>query len=85
MRGSHAFHVRREARDRYGLDRAFFGANGDLIVADMGTVRRLADRMNQAREPGAPSVGAGEIAALGLIHEIGHVLVSRYEADRRAR
>ncbi len=32
---------------------------------------------------GAPSVQAGEIGALGLLHEIGHLLIARYEASRR--
>ena len=36
--------------------------------------------MNGERAGGAPSVQAGEIGALGLLHEIGHLLVARYEA-----
>ena len=83
MRGSSAFHVRRQARDRYGLEGALFGARGDLVVADIAAIRRLAARMNSTREPGSPSVGAGEIGALGLLHEIWHLLIARYEADRR--
>jgi glycosidase len=39
--------------------------------------------MNQGREPGAAPVNAGELAALGLLHEIGHVLIARYERTRR--
>jgi hypothetical protein len=30
-----------------------------------------------------PSVQAGEIGALGLLHEVGHLLIARYEADVR--
>ena len=77
------FHVQRLARSRYGVDGALLGVRGDLVVTDVLGVRRLADRMNEAREPGAAPVSAGEIAALGLIHEIGHLLIARYEADRR--
>jgi glycosidase len=83
MPGSHAFHVRRDARDRYALSGEMFGVRGDLVVADIAAVRRLAAQMNSTRQPGDPSVGAGEIAALGLLHEIGHLLIARYEADRR--
>ena len=83
MRSPSAFHVRRDARDRYGLEGAMFGVRGDLVVADIAAVRRLAARMNSARQPGEPSVGAGEIAALGLLHEVAHLLIARYEADRR--
>jgi hypothetical protein len=78
-----AFHVRREPRERYGIEQALLGTRGDLVVADLASIRRLADRMNRARPPGTPSIQAGEIGALGLLHEIGHLLIARYEADRR--
>ena len=73
------FHVRREPRERYGVASQLLGSRGDLIVADLAGIRTLAARMNAAREPGSPPVYAGEIAALGLLHEIGHVLIARYE------
>jgi glycosidase len=79
------FHVQRQARARYGVDGSLLGVRGDLLVTDLLGIRRLADRMNDAREAGAAPVSAGEIAALGLIHEIGHLLIARYEADRRPR
>jgi glycosidase len=37
--------------------------------------------MNRARAAGTPSIQTGEIAALGLLHEVGHLLIARYEAD----
>ncbi|HET7168947.1 MAG TPA: alpha-amylase family glycosyl hydrolase, partial [Candidatus Limnocylindrales bacterium] len=74
------FHVRRTARERYAIDDVLLSARGDLVTADLAAVRRLAERMNDARPPGAPSVAAGEIAALGLLHEIGHLLVARQDA-----
>ncbi len=77
------FHVRREPRDRYAVGGSLIGTRGDLVVADTAGIRRLAARMNADRAGGAPSVQAGEIGALGLLHEIGHLLVARYEASRR--
>ena len=77
------FHVRREPRERYAVTRQLFGSRGDLILADLVRIRSLAARMNSEREPGSPPVYAGEIAALGLLHEIGHVLIARYE-ERQA-
>ena len=74
------FHVRRTARERYGIDDALLGARGDLVVADLAGIRHLAARMNSVRAAGAPSVGAGEIVALGLLHEIAHLLTARFEA-----
>jgi glycosidase len=77
------FHLRREPRERYGVVAPLIGSRGDLVVADLAGLRRLAARMNAARSAGAPSVNAGEIAALGLLHEVGHILVARYERNRR--
>ena len=77
------FHVRREPRERYGVVGALLGSRGDLVVADVAGIRRLAARMNADRAAGAPAVPAGEIAALGLLHEINHVLIARYERSRR--
>ena len=74
------FHVRRTARERYGIDEALLGTRGDLLVADLAAIRHLAARMNSVREAGAPSVGAGDIVALGLLHEVAHLLATRLEA-----
>src|SRR5690349_8462844 len=79
-----AFHLRREARDRYGVGRPLIGSQGDLVAADLAGIRRLAAGMNASR-PAGPSVQAGDIAALGLIHEIGHLLIERYDALRMPR
>ncbi|HUP54120.1 MAG TPA: hypothetical protein VM408_01330, partial [Methylomirabilota bacterium] len=73
------FHVRRTARERYGIDDALLGARGDLVVADHAAIRHLAARMNSVRAAGAPPVGAGEIVALGLLHEVAHLLTARFE------
>ena len=75
-----AFHVRRTARERYGIDDELIGLRGDLAVADLSAIRQLAARMNAERPPEAPAVSAGEIGALGLLHEIGHLLVLRATA-----
>ena len=79
------FHVRREPRERYAVARPLIGSRGDLVVTDLGGIRRLAARMNTARADGRPVGQAGEIAALGLLHEIGHLLIARYEQLRRPR
>jgi glycosidase len=77
------FHVRREPRERYEVAGSLVGSRGDLVVADLAGIRRLAARMNAERAAGAQSVSPGEIAALGVLHEIGHVLIARYERTRR--
>src|SRR5919201_507698 len=86
MTASHApreFHVSRQARARYGLSGALFGLHGSLIVADIASIRRLAAQMNAARAtgtaPGPPTVTAGELNALGILHEIFHAVLGRYD------
>ena len=78
-----SFHPRRAARERYAIERTLFASNGDLILANGPAVRRLAARMNAMRGPESAPVQAGELAALGLIHEIFHLVVERYQADVR--
>ena len=75
-----AFHVRRTARERYGIDDDLFGLRGDLAVADLTAIRTLSARMNAERPPEGPGISAGEIGALGLLHEIGHRLVIKQAA-----
>ncbi len=82
---SRDFHVRRAARERYAIGTSLIGIRGDLIVSDVGAIRRLAARMNEDRAPGAPGVGAAEIGALGLLHEVNHLLIDRFETTRRPR
>ncbi len=75
------FALSRTARSRFGVDGALATENGHLKVLDRSGVRRLAARMNETREPGSPPAQPGEIVAMGLLHEIFHLLVERYEDE----
>ncbi|MFL5679822.1 MAG: alpha-amylase, partial [Chloroflexota bacterium] len=83
------FHVSRDARDRYALSDALFGLHGGVLVADVAGARRLAARMNEARAsgrvPGTPTITAGDIFALGVIHEVCHHVVALYDEQIRPR
>jgi glycosidase len=74
------FHVRRTARERYDIGTSLLGVRGDVVVADPAAIRRLAARMNAERPPGAAGVVAAEIGALGLLHELAHLLIARQAA-----
>ena len=39
LHGSRDFHVRRSARERYGIDDDLLGIRGDLAVADLAAIR----------------------------------------------
>ena len=77
-------HVSRAARKQYALGAALFGLRGSVLVADLAGARRLAARMNQARArgetPGTPTIAAGELGAIGILHEIFHHVVDRYDS-----
>src|SRR5258705_5536118 len=72
--------VGRSSRRRYDLDHRHLGDDGELLVDQIAAARRLAGRLNE-RGGGAPTAHAGEIVALGLLHEVAHALVDRYERD----
>jgi glycosidase len=74
--------VGRTSRRRYELD-PDLGPTGELIVERAAAARRLAARLNDRAALGAPTAHAGEIVALGLLHEVGHALIDRYERDVR--
>ena len=65
------YRIAREARDRYGLDEAYFSSRAQ--AADTAAARRAAWRI--AREGGARPdrpVSGGDLAAIALIHELQH-------------
>jgi hypothetical protein len=79
------FHVQRAARERYAIESSLFGVRGDLLTTDLTAIRRLAARLDAGRAPGTPGVAGGDIVALGLLHEIGHLVVARYATSLRPR
>ncbi len=75
------FRVSRGARDQYGFDEALFSSRGDAVFISPAAARRFAQRMVAAggARPDRP-VNAGDIDAMGLIHEIQHRAISRSAA-----
>ncbi len=75
------FHVSRAARERYGIDMPWFSLTGNVVLADPAATRRLAWRMNQARDSSRHpelTVPTGQLHALGLIDEILHYVAALY-------
>jgi glycosidase len=77
-----AIHLSRDARHRHDLADAA-DERGGLRVGDVGAARRAAQRINAdraaGRAPGSPTVTAGELIAVGVLHEVFHRLVDRYD------
>ncbi|BDQ01596.1 alpha-amylase family glycosyl hydrolase [Ignavibacterium sp.] len=78
------FHVSAHSRKKYQFEDHLFSLQGDLIVADFKTARLLSDKINKVRKEEGRHyelVTAGQINALGLLHEIFHLLIRRYEEN----
>ncbi len=76
------FHVSKKARDKYEIDKSLFSVNGKIIIANYQLARILSEKINsKRREEGRVNqfVTAGQINALGLLHEIFHLLIRKYE------
>jgi len=70
------FHVSHKARRKYQFDEGLFALNGNVVLADFAAARRFAEALSRGR--GQP-VPAGDINAMGLIDEILHILIRKYE------
>ena len=68
------FRIARPARDRYGFEESLFSSDGDAIVIDADRARALAERF--VTEAADRARVSSEIAAIGLIHELGHRAVA---------
>lgn len=76
------FHVRKTARQKYQFETSLFSISGDLIIASFRQVRTLAGKINDMRKSEGKHddlITAGQLNAVGLIHEILHFLIRYYE------
>jgi pimeloyl-ACP methyl ester carboxylesterase/glycosidase len=77
-----AIHLSREARHRHGLEETT-DARGAFGVRDVAAARQAARQINLDRAagnaPGPPTVTGGELIAIGVLHEVFHRLVERYD------
>lgn len=82
------FHVSRAARDKYQFDDSLFSLRGNVVFVNFFAARAFAQKLNQARDftqfpDGA--VQAGQLNALGLLHEIFHYILGRFRMQRGAQ
>jgi hypothetical protein len=79
------FHIRREVRLEYGLERRLFSLTGNVVLIDLREVRELAAKFNAKINPRHPErfIRAGQLHAMGLIDEILHYMVALYREQVR--
>ena len=76
------FHVSKASRIKYEFEESLFSVTGDLIISDAKTARILTERINKKRRDEGKIdllITVGQLNALGLMHEIFHLLIRRYE------
>jgi glycosidase len=76
------FHVSRQSRVKYEFEESLFSVTGDLIISDSKTARTLTEKINKKRRDENrydELVTVGQLNALGLMHEIFHLLIRKYE------
>ena len=79
---SYEFHVAKEIRLKYQLDKSLFSINGDLVIANFRLARELSNKINEKRKSEGKNdqlITAGLLNAVGLMHEIFHFLIRWYE------
>ena len=78
------FHVRRDAREKYGIEGPVFGTYGDTARTDLLSARRLAHTINASRDlihhPG-DAVRASDLNAMGILHAVFHEIVDLYRRE----
>ncbi|HUX93625.1 MAG TPA: alpha-amylase family glycosyl hydrolase, partial [Ignavibacteriaceae bacterium] len=78
------FHVSNKSRSKYQIEESLFSITGDLIIANFHQARIIASKINETRKREDLHnhlTSAGQLNALGLIHEIFHYLIRIYEEN----
>jgi glycosidase len=80
------FHVTKDSRIKYYFEENLFAVRGNIIVPDFRTARLLSEKINTVRRNEGKfelQVTAGQINALGLLHEVFHLLLRSYEENNK--
>ncbi len=82
------FHIARAARELYHVEGLLFASSGNALLANFGAARLLAQKMNARRDllrfPES-AVKAAHINAMGLLDEVLHFVVARYQSEKNPR
>jgi glycosidase len=79
------FHISRQSREKFQFDDTLFALDGNVLFADLYSVRLFASKINQQRDLTRfpeQTARAGQINALGLMDEIFHHLFFLYRQQK---
>ncbi len=75
------FHPSRSAREKLQINDVLFATNGDIVFKNMRAVRALTEKLRNEH----PELLASQVNALGLLHEIEHIVVQTYQKKVASR
>jgi glycosidase len=81
------FHVSRKIRDLCSFDKATYASTGNVILADMKSVRIFSEKLNELfdkQNEHEKRISAGQLNAMGLIDEIFHYVCMLYRRNKAA-
>ncbi len=77
------FHISKECRERYKFDKSLFQLSGNVVFTDIAAVKKFADKWNKNRKyKGKDLISPADLNAMGLIDEILHFVVQRYQIEK---
>ncbi|MEO0141831.1 MAG: alpha-amylase family glycosyl hydrolase, partial [candidate division WOR-3 bacterium] len=78
------FHILKEVRDRYNFDRSLYQLSGNVVFVDLVSVKSFTDKLNrQRREKKLPYLKPSQLNAMGLIDEILHLVIEKYQSEKK--
>ena len=75
------FHISRNAREKYNIDKSLFQLSGEIVLYDFSTIRNITQLLNNDRDN---PLYASDLNALGLIHESIHYVISIYKKQNNS-
>lgn len=74
------FHVSEKCRKKYNFDETLFSTDGNVIFANFHAARVFAHKINKLKSD-KDKIRVGQLNAAGLIDEIYHYVIRKYEND----
>ena len=79
------FHVSKNSRIKYKFEDSLFSLTGNLIISNFPLAREVSEKINAVRRSEGDIdylVTPGNINALGLLHELFHLVIRKYEEEQ---
>ncbi len=77
------FHISQKSRGKYKFEQSLYQLNGNVIFVNLSAAKKFADKWNFSRKKSGKSlISPAELNAMGLIDEILHLVLQRYQIEK---